>query len=126
MSTRVYGRVIPLRDRILVKHIDKGMRKTSGGIILPSSDNADDGMAGIRPRWAQVYAVGREIDYLKEGQWVLMEHGRWTQAVELDDGNEVFDLRQCDATGILGYQDKKPDGVVSVGLENPGHGPLSN
>ena len=51
-----------------------------------------------------------------------MDHGRWTNAIEIDDGSNVFDLRVCDANGILGVQDEKPTGVVSVGIENPGHG----
>tara|TARA_B100000029_G_scaffold453993_1_gene480175 strand:- start:1834 stop:2214 length:381 start_codon:yes stop_codon:yes gene_type:complete len=123
MAHRIYGKVIPIKEKILVKHIDKGERKTAGGLILPSSDEVADGGSGVRPRWAQVYAVGPKVDYLHEGQWVLMDHGRWTNAIELDDGNEVFDLRICDADGILGVQDEKPSGIVSVGIENPGHGP---
>ncbi len=124
MSHVTYGEIRPLRDKILVKKIDKGMRKTAGGIILPQSDSAGDGNSGIRPRWAQVYAVGSNIDYLKKDQWILMEHGRWSFAVNIQDGDEIVDLRLADPKGILGYQDEKPEGVVSTGKENPGHGTL--
>ena len=53
----VRGKIRPLRNKILVKSIDQGMRKTKGGIILPSADKVEDGGSGIRPRWAEVYAV---------------------------------------------------------------------
>ena len=80
-------RVRPIRNKILVTDMEKGERKTSGGIILAD----DDGKAGgIRPRWARVYAVSAEIKDpdLVPGKWVLVEHGRWTRAMYLDDGGE--------------------------------------
>ena len=69
------------------------MQKTAGGIVLPD-DNMTD--RGIRPRWAKIYAVGSDIDYVSVGQWVLMEHGRWSEGFDLEENGEVFDLRQAD------------------------------
>ena len=47
----VHGNIIPLRNNILVRNLEKGEQKTKGGIILRD----DDAQAhGIRPRWAQV------------------------------------------------------------------------
>ena len=73
----VKGKVRPLRNKILVKNIDQGDRVSKGGIILRSADRVEDGGSGIRPRWAEVYAVGSDIDWLQPGEFVLMEHGRW-------------------------------------------------
>ena len=90
MANVIHGKLRALRNKVLVRNIDQGMRKSKGGIILTQSDAVSDGAAGIRPRWAEVYSVGSNIDWVKEGQWVLMEHGRWTMPVKLNDGEYVF------------------------------------
>ena len=108
----VKGKIRPLRNKILVKNIDQGMRKSKGGILLPSSDRLDDGGAGVRARWAEVYAVGSEIDYLKPGDFVLMEHGRWTRGVQVEDEGQEFDLRVADPDGILGTSDTRPEDLL--------------
>jgi co-chaperonin GroES (HSP10) len=108
----VKGKIRPLRDKILVKNIDQGMRKSKGGIILASSDRVEDGGSGVRARWAEVYAVGSEIDYLKPGEYVLMEHGRWTKGVQVEDDGEEFDLRVADPNGILGTSDTRPEDLI--------------
>ena len=100
----------------MVKSIDQGERKSQGGIILPSADLVEQGAGGIRPRWAEVYAVGSEIDYLKPGEFVLMEHGRWTKGVQVEDDGEQFDLRVADPDGILGTSDGRPDDIQDGGL----------
>ena len=83
------------------------MQKTAGGIVLPD-DNMTD--RGIRPRWAKIYAVGSDIDYVSVGQWVLMEHGRWSEGFDLEENGEVFDLRQADGESILMVSDEEPTG----------------
>jgi|TARA_B100001248_G_scaffold81197_1_gene59026 co-chaperonin GroES (HSP10) len=110
------GKIRPLRNKILVKSIDQGERKSKGGIILPSADLVEQGAGGIRPRWAEVYAVGSEIDYLKPGDFVLMEHGRWTKGVQVEDEGEEFDLRVADPDGILGTSDGRPGDIQDGGL----------
>tara|TARA_B100001057_G_scaffold491080_1_gene580590 strand:+ start:3179 stop:3535 length:357 start_codon:yes stop_codon:yes gene_type:complete len=110
------GKVRPLRNKILVKSIDQGMRTSKGGIILPSADKVEDGGSGIRPRWAEVYAVGSEIDWLQPGDYVLMEHGRWTKGVQIEDDGEEFDLRVADPEGILGKSDARPDDLQDGGV----------
>ena len=105
----VYGKIRPIKDRILVRNIEKGMGKTKGGIIIPSSDNASDGERGIRARWAQVYAVGPDVTDFKTGDWILIDHGRWTQGIQMQDKDgETFDLRLVDNKDILGISDEKP------------------
>lgn len=56
------------------------MRVTAHGIILPD-DNMTD--RGIHARWGQVFAIGPEVDDLSPGEWVLVEHGRWTNGIDL-------------------------------------------
>ena len=91
----------------IVRDIQNGMQKTAGGLVLP-----DDNMTerGIRPRWAKIYAVGSDIDYVSVGQWVLMEHGRWSEGFDLEENGEVFDLRQADGESILMVSDEAPTG----------------
>ena len=113
----VKGKVRPLRNKILVKNIDQGDRVSKGGIILRSADRVEDGGSGIRPRWAEVYAVGSEIDWLQPGDIVLMEHGRWTKGIEIEDDGEKFDIRVADPEGILGTSDTRPDDLQDGGKQ---------
>lgn len=89
--------------------MEKGDKVTSGGIIV-LDDNGKD--RGIRPRWAQVWKVGPENSDLTPGQWVLLEHGRWTYGIEaiIPEGgeNEVFYIQRADPAGILLVSDECP------------------
>jgi co-chaperonin GroES (HSP10) len=110
MTHTIRGNIKPLRGRVLVKKLEFGQQKTTGGIILMDDDMKDH---GIRPRWAQMYRVGDEIDFVQEGQWVLMAHGRWSPGVVVDNGEEVFDMRLADNKDILGVQDDRPEGITT-------------
>lgn len=100
--------VSPLKDHILVYNMEKGEKITRGGIIL-SDDNGKD--RGIRPRWCQVYKVGSNIDYVSAGEWILVEHGRWTYGVPVElDGNEFY-IQRVDTDAILLAQAEKPSDV---------------
>jgi co-chaperonin GroES (HSP10) len=76
----------PINDKVFVSDLDNGVKLTRGGIILP-----DDNMTerGIRERWCRVYAVGPDVEDLKPGDWILVQHGRWTNGIEfsLPGGN---------------------------------------
>ena len=110
--TKIYGDVIPLSDQILVVNMEQGEKVTQSGIILLDDNGKNQ---GIRPRWAQVYKVGKNIDYLKPGEWVLLAHGRWTYGVPLElpeaDEGEIFYLQRADPEGILLVSDEKPKGI---------------
>jgi len=108
MVNEVYGDIKPLRNKVIVRDIEKGQQVTRGGIILPDDDGKD---RGIRPRWAKVYKVGSEIDFVKEGQWVYMEHGRWGRGVTLKKGNDEFDIRVADPDAILLVSDVPPEEI---------------
>ena len=76
-----------LSNTVIVEEMLVGERKTKAGIILRSDDGKTE---GIRPRWCRVYSLGEDIDpeELKVGQWVLVEHGRWTRKFTLEDDND--------------------------------------
>lgn len=93
----------PLPDRVLVSNIQKGERKV-GSIILPNDDGKQ---SGIRARWAQVHAVGEKITGVQEGDWILIDHGRWSRSVDVDDGDLTYKVWQVDwPTGVLCVSDE--------------------
>lgn len=89
----------PIGDNIFVTDMEEGMRLTRGGLILPD-DNFTD--RGVRPRWCRVWSVGPEVDYLEPGEWVLVEHGRWTLRTTLDlENQDEVDVWKIDPNAIL-------------------------
>ena len=96
-----------LKDLVLVTEMNFAGRKLSSGIQLLSDDGSG---AGIRPRWAQVYAVGPEQTNITEGQWVLVSHGRWTRGVKIEDSTGEHTLRKIDPNDVLLISDTEPAG----------------
>jgi co-chaperonin GroES (HSP10) len=103
--THVQGKIIPIRDHILVEEMDFGERKTRTGIILPD-DNGES--RGIRPRWGRVYAVGHEQQDIQEGQYVLVAHGRWTRGVDVTYEGKTITVRRVDNNDVLLVSDEHP------------------
>jgi co-chaperonin GroES (HSP10) len=101
------GQVRAVSNRVLVSDMYFGEQKTSSGIVLTS----DDGKTrGIYPRWAKVYCKGpQNKDPYEVGQWILIEHGRWTRGFKIDDGNGEQELRMVEAESVLAYADEKPN-----------------
>jgi co-chaperonin GroES (HSP10) len=96
----------PLGDNVLVRDMDFSGRQLSSGVILLG----DDGKAeGIRPRWARVYAVGPEQTDVEAGQWILIEHGRWSRGLNVKIADEEFVLRRVDPKCIMFVSDDQPD-----------------
>jgi co-chaperonin GroES (HSP10) len=85
--------VKPLRNKVLVTNIESGGKITRNGIIIPDDDGKE---RGIRPRWAEIYAVGDDIEDLSPGEWILISHGRWSRGVDFNDGNDKITIRQVD------------------------------
>jgi co-chaperonin GroES (HSP10) len=110
----IHGELKPIKNRVIVSNMHFGEQKTAGGIII--SD--DDGQTrGIYPRWGQVHAKGPEnTEPYSVGDWILVEHGRWTRSVKLDEGNGEEELRMVEAESVLGWSKTKPDGV-QIGAE---------
>ena len=112
MATQFEARqmkVRPLSRDLLVCDMDLGEQKTSSGIIIQS----DDGKAhGVKPRWARVYKVGEncELD-VRPGQWVLIEHGRWTRKIKIDDGESIKEVQKVEVASVMMVTDEKPSDV---------------
>lgn len=107
---KVTGKIVPLRDNVLVADMDFGFEKTKTGIIV-TSDNGKT--QGIHPRWGRVWAIGPEQKDVQVGEWILVEHGRWTRTIEFEtDNNEVVELRMVDTKAILMSSEEKPDDVI--------------
>lgn len=104
------GKIKPLHDNIMVSHIEFGMEQTRSGILL-HSDNGKG--SGIHPRWAKVFSVGDEQKDVKVGEWILLEHGRWSRGLKyLTDSGEELTLHLADKNAILICTDEKPDDVM--------------
>lgn len=102
---KINGKIEPLKNDVLVYEMEKGEKIKNG--IIHIDDNGKD--SGIRPRWAKVYKVGSEVDYLKENEWILVPHGRWTYAVDFtDENNNNINLQKVDTKDILMVSSEKP------------------
>ncbi len=106
----------PLHDHVIVTEMNFKDRTLSSGIVLLGDDAKT---AGIRPRWAQVYAVGPDQKDVAVGQWILVEHGRWTRGSEVEIDGEEMTIRRIDANAILIVSDESPnhDDNVSTAVQ---------
>ena len=112
MATQFEARqmqIRPLPKDILIHNMDMGEQKTAGGIIIQS----DDGKAhGVKPRWAQIYKIGEKCNLdVKVGQWILIEHGRWTRKIKIDDGDGVKEVQKVEVSSIMAVSDQRPNDV---------------
>lgn len=106
---KISGDIQPIKDHVLVVNMEQGEKVSAGGIIV-LDDNGKD--RGIRPRWCQVWKVGPEQEDIKPGEWILVEHGRWTYGIEtvIPEGgdDQVFYVQRVDTKGVLGVTDVNP------------------
>jgi len=111
---KVKGTVKPLGDKIFVSDMEFGEQKTASGLYIPS-DNAKS--SGIHPRWGKVWAIGPDQTSVELGEWVLIEHGRWTRTVEYEntDGS-ITEVRMVDNNAILIASAERPGAVEPVVL----------
>jgi hypothetical protein len=100
-----------LNDHVLVADMNFKERKLSSGIYLLNDDGRG---AGIRPRWAQVYATGPNQADITVGQWILVAHGRWTRGVAIEDQSGEVTIRRIDPNDILLVSDTDPGGDDTV------------
>ena len=103
-------RIRPLNGKVLVTEIEKGMRFING-FWIPNDDGKSE---GIRPHWAKVYAVGPDVTEIKAGQWILIEHARWTRMMQIeDDDGKKIQLWGVDyPDGAMMVSDVSPDTTI--------------
>lgn len=104
-----------LKDYVIVRDMNFAGRKLSSGVMLL---NDDGHTSGIRPRWAQVYATGPKQTAVKVGEWVLVEHGRWTRGIDVVVGDEELTIRRVDPKNIIFVSDEAPpaDDTISTAV----------
>jgi hypothetical protein len=100
-----------LNDHVLVADMNFKERQLSSGIYLLNDDSRT---AGIRPRWARVYATGPDQQDIQIGQWILVSHGRWTRGVTIEDTDGEVTIRRIDPNDILLVSDSEPTGDDSL------------
>jgi co-chaperonin GroES (HSP10) len=104
----------PLRDDVIIVDMEFGEQATKSGIIVRSDDGKTH---GIKPRWGKVYAVGPKQQDVKIGQWVLVEHGRWTRGVNIEDVDGEKTIRKIDTNAMMMISDTPPENDVVIGTE---------
>jgi len=110
----INGTLKPIKNRVIVSDMYFGEQRTNGGLIISNDDGTT---RGIYPRWARVHSKGPEnTDDYAVGDWVLIEHGRWTRSVKIDEGDGEVELRMVEAESILMASSEKPEGV-QIGAE---------
>jgi co-chaperonin GroES (HSP10) len=114
------SKIKPVQKHILVRDMNFDEQYTASGIYIPSDNGKSE---GVKPRWGKVFAVGPEQTDFKIGEWVLIEHGRWTRGltVEDDDGTE-FTIWRVEEKSIMLRADQKPEGLEYGKYVSPTHG----
>jgi co-chaperonin GroES (HSP10) len=111
----VKGKLRPLRNTVLVSDMGFEEQTTASGIVIQSDDGKSH---GVKPRWARVWAIGPEQTEVKLGEWIYIEHGRWTRGVKVEENGEEIVIRRVDTDAILLQADEKPNDVyIAKGIE---------
>lgn len=99
-----------LPNKVLVTDLERGARIVNG-IIIPDDNGKSE---GIRPRWGRVYSVGAGVTEVKEGQWILVEHGRWTRTINIkdDNGEEIKVWGVEWPASVLAASDEEPKTAI--------------
>ena len=103
-----------VQDRVLVTDMYFGEQKTSAGIIIGNDDGTT---RGVYPRWGKVYTKGPgNTDEYDVGDWILVEHGRWTRGIKMEISGEEMEIRMVEAESVLAVSKEKPQ-EVQIGNE---------
>ena len=99
LTTTKFNNFRAIGDHIIVYGMEFRERISRGGIIMINDDMKS---AGIRPRWAQVYAVGpKSKEDIKVGDYVMIAHGRWSRGQTIEDSEGEKVIRKVDPNDIL-------------------------
>ena len=103
---KVIGKLKPIKDNVIITDMNFEEQVTATGIIIQSDDGK---LEGIKPRWGKVYAVGPTQQDIKAGDWILVEHGRWTRGATIEGENgEEISIRRVDNKAILATAPERP------------------
>ena len=118
----VKGNLKPIKDNILITDMNFDEQRTASGIVVLSDDGKSE---GIKPRWGRVWAVGPEQHDVEIGDWILIEHGRWTRSaqIEREDG-EIIKIRRVDTKCIIMKSKEEPQNEITVGITSAQHGSI--
>ena len=100
------NRLRPLHDEVIVRDMEFSERKLASGIVLLDDNKKSE---GIRPRWAEIYAVGPKQKEYKVGQWICVAHGRWTRGALVEIDGVEMTIRKVQRNEILLISDEKPN-----------------
>jgi co-chaperonin GroES (HSP10) len=99
LTTAKFNNFQAIGEHILVYGMEFKERISRGGIIMINDDMKS---AGIRPRWARVYAVGpKSKEDIKVGDYVMIAHGRWSRGQTIEDSEGEKIIRKVDPNDIL-------------------------
>ena len=102
----------PLKGKVFVTNLEHGDTVTKSGIII-----TDDNMTnrGIRPRWGKVWAIGAEVEDIEVGEWILIDHGRWTQKINIEMGGEIVSIWSVEyPESVMVASDEEPKSSQAV------------
>lgn len=103
---KITGSLIPIKDRVFFTDMNFEEEVTSSGIVLQSDNGKGQ---GIKPRWGRVWATGPDQLDVKVGEWILIEHGRWTRQFDYENNDgSITKLQVADNKGIILAADEKP------------------
>jgi co-chaperonin GroES (HSP10) len=103
-----------LQNYVIVTDMNFKEKISHGGIIIPNSDGK---LEGVHARWGKVYAVGPRQQDIKQGQYVLVKHGRWTRGTLIEDSEGEKTIRRVDDADILMVSDEpQQDESIGQGL----------
>ena len=109
-SNTIEGKVMPLRDNILTTDLEFGAQVING-IIIPNDDMVE---RGIKSRWARVYKIGPDVTDIEVGNWIRIEHARWSAGFNIDEGNGNVLVRWVDYRDIELVSEEKPEGFTAT------------
>jgi len=108
---RKFNKFTALHDEIIICDMEFRETITRQGIWIPNDNGTG---AGIKARWGRVWAVGPEQKYVKPGQWIMLEHARWSRGIEVLENGKIITIRRADKNAILLIADEKINNVVGV------------
>lgn len=95
-----------IADHMLCINGQFGDSTTESGIVIKSTAGKAE---GIGARWFQVHSMGDQcILDVEVGNWVLVEHGRWSEEFKLEDQK----FWRVDPMGCVAVRDDEPENVI--------------